>query len=83
MVLLKKEKFRLAYIDTPELRGDTLPEGRIARDWLRDYIKDKQLTIKTIKDQKGKYGRYLGILMHENININELMIELNIAKEYK
>jgi micrococcal nuclease len=55
----KGQKLRLDGIDAPELRGDTLEAGRASRDYLRDLILDKDIYLETIKDSKGKYGRYL------------------------
>tara|TARA_A200000159_G_C7331601_1_gene343207 strand:- start:1080 stop:1433 length:354 start_codon:yes stop_codon:yes gene_type:complete len=55
----KKIKLRLHEINAPELRGDSLAEGRKSRDYLRSLILNKDVIIQTLKDKKGKYGRYL------------------------
>lgn len=83
----KGEKIRLARINAPELRGEQRPQGLISRDFLRNHILDKEVFIQTIKDKKGKYGRYLGEiwLFEENgslININDVMVSAGFA-EYK
>ena len=82
-VTLHKQKLRLFGIDTAELRGDTLLEAQISRDWLREKILNKNVVIETIKDKKGKYGRWLAIIFVDGININEQMINEGVAKKYE
>ena len=60
MSLLKKQKIRLLGINTPEVRGSEKSQGIISRDALRQRILGKVVIIKTSKDKKGKYGRWLG-----------------------
>jgi micrococcal nuclease len=81
-VILKKQKIRLYGINTPEIRGESKELGIISRDKLREQILDKYIILKTIKDKKGKYGRYLGIIYINNININEWLIENGYAIKY-
>ncbi len=83
------EKIRLHRIDAPEVRGASRPAGLAARDFLRSIILNKQIVIETIKDRKGKYGRYLGEIWLPNENdefqnINDLMVTEGHAvyKEY-
>ena len=76
---LHGEKIRLARINAPELRGDERPQGLIARDFLREKIDGKSVFINTIKDKKGKYGRYIAEIWvtDENdnyININDELV---------
>jgi len=42
----------------------------------------KTVIIKTIKDRKGKYGRYLTIIYKDGVNINELLIKKGHAIKY-
>lgn len=58
------QTFRLFGVDTPEMRGEERPDGIISRDFVRDLILDKEVTIKTHKDKKGKYGRYLAEVLY-------------------
>jgi micrococcal nuclease len=78
---MEKQKIRLYGIDTPEVRGEEKEHGKKVRDILREKILDKNILLKTIKDKKGKYGRYLGILFYENVNINDWLIENGHAVE--
>lgn len=81
----KNEKIRLARIDAPELRGDTLVAGRAARDFLNQMIVNRPLIIETIKDTKEKYGRYLAEIWFQDQsgiwqNANNLMVESGHAQ---
>lgn len=78
------EKLRLHRINAPEVRGDSRPEGIISRDWLREQLLGKEIIIQTIKDRKGKYGRYLAEIWLDGTNINDLLVTHRLAefKEY-
>ena len=67
--LTKKERVRIAGVDTPEKRTRNLEEKELgidATNWLKDKIKDtltgdNELTIRTeLVGGGGKYGRLLG-----------------------
>ena len=84
---VRGEKIRLHRINAPELRGDEREVGLISRDYLRSLIDKKEIWLQTIKDKKGKYGRYLGEIWIEDsqnkwIKINDLLVEKGFA-EYK
>ena len=80
------EKLRLLRINTPELRGDERELGLISRDRLREKILGREVIIKTKKDKKGKYGRYLAEIIFETedglINVNDWLVTEGLA-EYK
>lgn len=81
------EKLRLYRINALEVRGPQRLRGLKSRDFLRSKIDGKEIIIKTFKDKKGKYGRYLAdIFLAEGddkwININDLMVSEGYA-EYK
>ena len=83
--LYKKERVRVAGIDTPEKRTRDLEEKALGID-ATNYLKkkledtiagDEELTIRTeLKGGMGKYGRLLGWLYigEDTISINEVMI---------
>jgi len=79
-----QEKLRLARINAPEIRGEERPEGLVARDRLRELILDKDVVVQTIKDTKGKYGRYIAeIWMNDGeewINVNDLLVTELLAE---
>lgn len=81
-VTLKDQKLRLFGVDTPELRGKDKESGLAARDFLRDKILEKDITVVTLKDKKGKYGRWLAKVYKDDTYINSLLLEYDHAKEY-
>ncbi len=86
-VWVRGEKIRLYRINTPEVRGDQREDGLISRDRLRELIDGKSIILETIRDKKGKYGRYLGEIWLETeggdpVNINDLLVSEGLA-EYK
>ena len=68
------QRLRLYGIDAPEVRGEEREAGLIARDALRDRILGKEVTICSIKDGKGKFGRYLARIYHEGTFINAWLV---------
>ena len=91
--LTKKERVRIAGVDTPEKRTRNLEEKELgidATNWLKDKIKDtlagdNELTIRTeLVGGVGKYGRLLGWLYvgDDDYSLNEQMITEGYAWEY-
>ena len=91
--LYKKERVRVAGIDTPEKRTRDLEEkalGIDATNYLKEKLEDtiagdEELTIRTeLKGGKGKYGRLLGWLYigEDSVSINETMINEGYAWAY-
>lgn len=74
-----KMKLRLLGIDTPELRGADKIEGKRVRDIVRGMILDKQVEIKTKRDKTGKYGRYLATIFIDGLNLNQYLLDNNLA----
>lgn len=81
-IILKKQTIRLFGINTPEVRGPEKADGIISRDALRQRILGKQVIIKTSKDKKGKYGRWLGEVFVDQENINQWLLREGYAKAY-
>ena len=83
--IMYKSRVRLFGIDTPESRTRDKVEkkyGLLAKQFLKDHLKGK-LVIKTHKDNEtGKFGRILGEIFVDGININELMCKKGHAVEY-
>lgn len=84
--LYKIGSCRLSFIDAPEMRGETLEAGRASRDHLRSLLSDLGwFTVKTYKDTKGKYGRYIvQLFLPDGQSLNQKMVEDGHAvfKEY-
>ena len=91
--LNKKERVRIAGVDTPEKRTRDLEEkalGIEATNWLKEKLADAirgddELVIRTeLRGGVGKYGRLLGWLYvgEHNVSLNEQMIEEGYAWAY-
>jgi micrococcal nuclease len=89
---------RLAGINTPEM--NTMP-GRAARavaqDWLSRNAPGYGITLRTVKDKKEKYGRYLafiypdktkitlddrGVALADQQSLNAYLLDTGNAEEY-
>ena len=92
--LYKKERVRVAGVDTPEKRTRDLEEkalGIDATNWLKKKLEDTiagdgdELTVRTeLEGGVGKYGRLLGWLYinEDTVSLNEQMIEEGYAWPY-
>jgi len=85
--VLHKCRVRLYGIDTPESRTkdeDEKARGKLAAKYLEDSINNgTEIILRSkLKDSKGKYGRVLGEIIVDNININQSMIEKYLAVQY-
>ena len=91
--LFKKERVRVAGVDTPEKRTRNLEEkalGIDATNWLKKKLEDtiageEELSVRTeLKGGVGKYGRLLGWLYigDETVSLNEQMITEGYAHAY-
>ena len=91
--LYKKERVRVAGVDTPEKRTRNKEEkalGIDATNWLKSKLEeaikgDDELTIRTeLKGGVGKYGRLLGWLYigDDALSLNEKMIDEGYAWAY-
>ena len=91
--LYKKERVRIAGVDTPEKRTRNLEEkalGIEATNWLKEKLEgaisgDDELSVRTeLVGGTGKYGRLLGWLYcgDELLSLNEQMINEGYALPY-
>ncbi len=91
--LYKKERVRVAGVDTPEKRTRNLEEKALGLDataWIKDKLEgavdgDDDLIIRTELDGGvGKYGRLLGWLYigDATVSLNERMIDEGYAWAY-
>ena len=82
-IILHKQKIRLLKINAPEVRGEQREKGLKSRDALREKVGSKWVTLKTQKDKKGKFGRWLGELWIEDLSVNDWLLSEGWAQEYK
>ena len=85
--ILYKSRVRLYGIDTPESRTRNLDEkarGKMASAFLKEAIDNgNKVVIQTkLKDSRGKFGRVLGDVVVDGININQSMIDNYHAAAY-
>ncbi len=91
--LYKKERVRVAGVDTPEKRTKDQEEkelGYDATNWLKEKLEgaihgDDELIVRTeLVGGVGKYGRLLGWLYigDAEVSLNEMMIEEGFAWPY-
>jgi len=88
-----EEKIRLYGINTPELKVRSLetnkmvvnPEGTKALNETKRLLDGKDVIVQTIKDEKEKFGRYLGIIQVDVdgvvVDVNEHLLKNGFAKE--
>ena len=85
--IMYKSRVRLFGIDTPESRTRDLVEkkyGLMSKDFLKDKLKNaEKIVIKTHKgEETGKFGRILGEIFCDNVNINQQMCDVGHAVAY-
>ena len=87
MAITTRQRLRLYGINTPEVRGPEKVAGHAATQHLADLLVqfrhegdgEWDIIVKTYRDKKGKYGRYLADLIGEDgdgdpINLNMKMV---------
>jgi len=85
--ILHKCRVRLYGIDTPESRTRDLDEkarGKLASKFLQESIDDgNEIVLRSeLKDSKGKYGRVLGSIVVDGLDVNQAMVAQNLAVKY-
>ena len=84
--IVYKSRVRLYGIDTPESRTRDLDEkarGKLAGKYLSDAILHADdLLIQTKLDKKGKFGRVLGVIVADGVDLNQAMIDNYLAVAY-
>jgi micrococcal nuclease len=77
-IWIRNEKLRLVRINAPEMTGPDQAQGTASRDFLRNLIGGKKVIIETVRDRRGKYGRYLAEIWIEKnggwINVNDALV---------
>ena len=80
----KKMEFRLAKINTPEIKGSTREAGLTSKKYVEDKIMGKEVIIVTKKDTKEKYGRYLAEIFYKDetdnfVSLNAELVQKGLA----
>ena len=81
-MIMKGQTIRLARINTPEIRGSNAEAGIRSRDALRSKVLGKSIVLRTIKDAREKYGRWLGEIWVDGVCINDWLLTEGLASKY-
>lgn len=85
------QTFRMAGINAPETKGDTLEAGRLSKEFLSKKIFDPTLIKKIIKIKshkpnasmkQEKYGRWLADVWVDGVYLNMEMVSEGMAVSY-
>jgi len=86
-VVLDDQYIRFYGIDAWETRGEEREKGLKAKEYLKGRLSKGQIEIEIRpewgQNGKGKYGRWLGIVYVDGVNVNVELIERGHAEEYK
>ena len=84
--VLLEARVRMMGIDTPESRTRDLEEkkfGLLAKEYLIMKLEAEDIIVTTeVDNEKGKFGRILGWVWADDVNINQQMIDENMAVAY-
>jgi len=70
---------RLANIDAPELNEG----GEETREWLKEKLLNRNITILiNQKNRVGKYGRLIGTVLSNGMNIGDEMLRLGLVVQF-
>lgn len=81
-IFFKNQNVRLYGINAPELKGITKESAILSKQRLTQLLDGQNIIIETLKDKKGKYGRWLGKIYVNDSLINDILINENLAIPY-
>lgn len=76
-----KQRFRLARVDTPEIRGEEREQGLYVTRVVEQLIEGKEVLLKSYK--KGSFGRYIAEIWINEVNLSDHLLVENLAKPYE
>lgn len=86
-VILDDQYIRFYGIDAWETRGEEREKGLEAKEYLEERLSKGQIEIEIRpewgQNGKGKYGRWLGVIYMNGVNINAELVEKGHAEEYE
>ena len=84
--VLLEARVRMMGIDTPESRTRDLEEkkfGLLAKEYLTEKLDTEDIIVTTeVDNEKGKFGRILGWVWCNGVNINNQLIDEHMAVAY-
>ena len=85
--VLDDQHIRFYGIDAWETRGEKREKGLKAKEYLEERLSKGQIEIEIRpewdQNGRGKYGRWLGIVYVDGVNINAELVEKRHAEEYE
>jgi len=86
-VILDDQYIRLYGIDAWETRGEERERGLLAKEYLKERLSKGNIEIEIRpewgQNGKGKYGRWLGIVYVDGVNLNVELVQKGHAEEYQ
>ena len=82
-VFLSKVTVRLNGINTPESRTKNLKEkelGMAVKKYVKELCEGKEVTFDSLS--REKFGRLLGVVWVNGVNLNEDLVKRRMAREY-
>jgi len=86
-ITVKNQNFRIADIDTPEVRGVEREDGLGVAEYVRMILQGQDVLINTMKT--GKYGRWIAwvwvpnnSLLNEDESLGEHLLKIGYAVPY-
>ncbi len=76
----KKVRIRLFGLNAPETTGVKKHEGLRSKDFLKSLVEGQEIFLETVKDKHDSFGRYLGIIYFQGINVNEMLVSQGYAQ---
>ncbi len=74
------QRLRLVKVNTPEIRGSERSEGLKVKEYVKELIEGKDLSIETFKI--GKFGRYVAeVYLDNGEGLSEHLLASNMAKK--
>jgi micrococcal nuclease len=85
-VVLKSQTFRFFGINAPEIHGETKTAGLKTTAYVQQVLADKDIIIESIKDEKEKFGRWLGKIYYLDgsdwKDLNQELLDKDLAVKF-
>ncbi|WP_210185673.1 thermonuclease family protein [Bauldia litoralis] len=87
-IWIRKQRIRMLDIDAPEMRGESKVVGAAATEYLKTLIDGKEVILRTSKGKDGadrddSFGRWLGTVYLDGLDVNQEMIRAGQAVPYE
>ena len=86
-VVLDDQYIRFYGIDAWETRGEEREKGLEAKEYLEERLSKGKIEIEIRPEWgqhgKGSFGRWLGVVYVDGVNVNAELVEKGYAEEYK